>query len=90
MPKCSFIVSAYDRPDALALLLLSLKLQTEPDFEVIVCDNAAELEHPRPCIFDPRINWLWTGTTCANCYQSSNSGVQHATGEYLCFPSDDG
>jgi hypothetical protein len=38
--KCSFIVSAYDRPWALYTLLWCLVNQTEKDFEVIVTDNA--------------------------------------------------
>lgn len=96
MPKCSFIVSAYDRPDALALLLLSLKLQTEADWEVWVCDNGA-VNYTRTvatiCSVDPddrRYHWLCTAAHSKNCYQSANFAAQKATGEYLCFPSDDG
>lgn len=97
MPKCSFIVSAYDRPDALALLLLSLKLQTEPDFEVIICDNAAPgfmnfSKTVREIVRDDirfRLRWTY-GRGCRNCYQSANWETEEATGDYLCFPSDDG
>jgi hypothetical protein len=82
--KCSFIVSAFDRPDALACLLYALKIQTEPDFEVIVTCNAPM----RPPLEDDRFSYH--GTMLRDCYESANHGATIATGEYLCFPSDDG
>lgn len=90
--KCSFIVSAYDRQDHLACLLYSLKVQTERDWEVIVTDNspdainlwvAQELAEE-----DSRFGYL--STKRADCYEAANRAVESATGQYLCFPSDDG
>jgi glycosyltransferase involved in cell wall biosynthesis len=89
--KCSFIVSAYDRPDALACLLWSLKVQTEPGFDVIVVDNGdrewGNLERLND-MYDHRFQYI--AARKSNCYESSNLGAKHAMGEYLCFPSDDG
>lgn len=82
--KCSFIVSAFDRPDALACLLYSLKIQTEPDFEVIVTNNGTR----SLSVADPRFEYF--GPELRDCYESANYGATLATGEYLCFPSDDG
>ena len=91
-PKCSFIVSAYNRPDHLACCLASLRLQSERPIEVIVTDNSLDSgiqgDHVRvgggfPTMYIP------TGFESRDCYESANIGAKHATGEYLCFPSDD-
>jgi Glycosyl transferase family 2 len=91
MPKCSFIVSAYDQFDELILLLMSLKMQTEPDWEAIVCDNhpAARNSMPIAHVGDPRIRTVWTGEDCKSCYESANRVAPQAKGEFLCFPSCD-
>jgi len=41
-PKISFLLSAYDRPKHLRCALASLQIQTCPEIEVIVCDNATD------------------------------------------------
>lgn len=91
MPKCTFIISAYDQPDELMLALLSLKVQTEPDWEAIVCDNSKRVKNSAAVslINDPRVRIEWTGKKCTNCFQSANLVVPKATGKYLCFPSCD-
>jgi glycosyltransferase involved in cell wall biosynthesis len=91
--KCSFIVSAWNRPASLACVLRSLVIQTETDFEVLVTDNAlteadatgnvqavAQLQDAR---------FRYERTDMADCYVSANHGAAVARGEYLCFPSDD-
>jgi glycosyltransferase involved in cell wall biosynthesis len=87
--KCTFIVSAFDRPDALACLLYSLKIQTERDFQVIVSDNGGspEMFNAVKKLEDSRFRYI--DMLFSNCYQSSNGVVRFASGEYLCFPSDD-
>jgi glycosyltransferase involved in cell wall biosynthesis len=87
--KCSFIVSAYDRPEALSGLLYSLRVQTEPDFHVLVTDNAPNF-HNRLAV--QRLNdyrFRYCETKMSNCYASANMGAEMASGDYLCFPSDD-
>jgi glycosyltransferase involved in cell wall biosynthesis len=90
--RCSFIVSAFDRPAHLDLLLRSLRLQTFQDFEVLVTDNAIgdrAFDNFRIVIAigDSRFRYIEAGQ--ADCYFSANLGAKHAHGEYLCFPSDD-
>lgn len=88
--KVSFIVSAFNRPQALVTCLYSLRIQTFGDFEVIVADNsegdlnAAVVRS----LDDSRFRFLRAGTR--DCYESSNLAARDARGEYLCFPSDDG
>lgn len=94
--RCSFIVSAYDRPAYLRCALSSLEIQTCRDHEVIVVDNAVDptLQQRNESVTaefsarDPRFRYLYTGAP--SCYHSSEIGADHAGGEYLCFPSDDG
>ena len=87
--KCSFIVSAFDRPGHLRCLLASLAIQDEPDFEAIVTDNSSDARNATVVngILDPRFHHVHTGMR--NCYESANTGALLAQGEYLCFPSDD-
>ena len=90
---CSFIVSTYDRPAHLDLLLRSLRLQTCPDFEVLITDNAVGDQVAKNfsavmAIGDQRFRYFEAKQ--ADCYYSANLGAAHAMGEYLCFPSDDG
>jgi glycosyltransferase involved in cell wall biosynthesis len=91
--KCSFIVSAFDRPAHLDLLLRSLRLQTCPDFEVLITDNATgDGAVQNFCAVtatgDERFQYIEAKQ--ADCYFSANLGAAQALGEYLCFPSDDG
>lgn len=94
MPRCSFIVSTFERPRTLRCVLASLQVQTEPDFEVIVTDNSRCLDMRRlnqaviHALHDERFQYLWTGA--AQCYEAANMAWPHAQGEYLCHPSDDG
>lgn len=94
--KCSFIVSAFDKPDQLCSLLYALKVQTEQDFEVIVCDNSPNRCNLAPVAKmgncgAPQFRYVHTGPTCCNCYQSANlAAAEDAHGDYLCFPSCDG
>jgi glycosyltransferase involved in cell wall biosynthesis len=88
--RCSFIVSAFDRPDALACLLYSLKIQTEPDFEVIVTDNSdGNMRRVTESLVEQDSRFRYALTAKENCYESANETVSMARGDYLCFPSDD-
>ena len=90
--KCSFIVSAFDRPDALSCMLYSLKIQTERDFEVLVMDNSHGVANLN-AVLDLRardMRFRHVTAHAADCYDSANLGATMAQGDYLCFPSDDG
>lgn len=88
----SFIVSTYHRPQVLRCLLVSLDIQTEKDFEVIVTDNsrddvvaAKNLEVVKE--FDNRFEYKRTYRE--ECYSSAEDGAKISKGRFLCFPSDD-
>jgi glycosyltransferase involved in cell wall biosynthesis len=74
-------------------LLRSLRLQTCPDFEVLVTDNADGKQagdnfSAMMATGDERFRYIEAKQ--ADCYLSANVGAERAQGEYLCFPSDDG
>jgi glycosyltransferase involved in cell wall biosynthesis len=91
--KCSFIVSAFDRPRHLACLLRSLRLQTEQSFEVIVTDNARDVviaaENAAQVYELNDDRFQYERSALPDCYASANYGARLAKGDYLCFPSDD-
>lgn len=100
MPKISYIVSAYKRPEMLRCCLASLAVQTDQDFEVIVADNAPPYEQPKANrlivqLFDERFSHTDTDCvkTCAgwDCYHSAEyiAALYSVKSEWLCFPSDD-
>ena len=98
--KISFIVSAYERPKALRTCLSSLVQQTEEDWEAIVVDNSHvdfQLEHLALCKMDKRIRYLPKSQLTAikgaihafSVYKATDLGIEDATGDWLCCPSDD-
>lgn len=87
--KCSFIVSAFERPSHLACVLFSLKVQTEGDFEVIVTDNGTGTGNDVSVIIQCDRRFRYERVGLRDCYESANAGAKMAQGEYLCFPSDD-
>lgn len=100
MPKVTYIVSAYNRPEMLRCCLASLAVQTDPDFEVIVADNSDDFsitQHHQEIVADlrdPRFYHRDTAClkTCAgwDCYWSADHVAKNwAKGEWLCFPNDD-
>jgi hypothetical protein len=82
----SFIVSVYDRIDMLHACLASLEVQ-DGEKEVLICHNGPG----DPWIRIPQAgSVVKTGTMgCGQCYESANMVAPMATGEWLCFPSDD-
>lgn len=91
MPRVTFIVSCYDRPLALRLCLSSLVLQTEREWEAIVCDNskdhAVQARHYGFSLMDPRIRYVHTNAI--DSYYSAEMVIGEATGDFVAFPSDD-
>lgn len=88
----TFIVSTFERPQTLLLLLNALQLQTEKHFECIVTDNStneilAEQNEFYVKMCGSRFRYLKTNHQ--ECYSSAEEGVKLASGRFLCFPSDD-
>lgn len=101
MPSVTYIVSSFDRPRALRGCLAALQVQTDPDFEVIVADRAADekiaAEHWLIVseMRDERFRYVHGGQLDAqwsqNCLWFATWLIDngHTHGEWLCFPSDD-
>jgi glycosyltransferase involved in cell wall biosynthesis len=97
MPDISYIVSAYSWMEQLPTCLYSLKAQTHGDFEVIVTDNSTKENLARRCrsivtsMRDKRFRYLHTAgkIRVSDPYWSSEYGIKHSSGRWLCFPTDD-
>lgn len=93
----SFIVSTYNRPDNLRVLLYSLMAQTRKDFEVLVMDEGdngvvvAAVNDDRFRHYPlQRVEAIVSGGGNGSLgLLPKHTGVSHAKGDYLCFPSDD-
>lgn len=88
--RCSFIVSAFDRPHHLSCVLRSLQVQTEREFEVIITDNSKEQVNFETVFSIADNRFVYLSTQSTDCYASANRGAAQAKGDYLSFPSDDG
>jgi hypothetical protein len=90
-PRLSMIVSSFDRPEHLKLVLQSLKLQSSAEqIEVIVTDNSPT-EINRGVVASMRtpfdLHYFPTKATC--CYSAAELAAAKARGDFLGFPSDD-
>lgn len=90
MPSVSIVVPTYKRPKFLAVALRSLLKQTMGDFEVLVCDNAAQPEAAQVVIDlgDDRITYIPRETNLgmvANVFD----GFRRCTGDYVMKFDDD-
>ena len=97
--RLSFVVSAFDRPVFLRGCLSSLLVQQGGPYEIIVTDNSeygnavpaavCMALQPRPAetlqFRGVRTNHIEPCT----CYSAANHAVKDATGDFLCFPSED-
>jgi glycosyltransferase involved in cell wall biosynthesis len=94
----SVVVTTYNRPDALALVLRGLLAQTDPNFEVIIADdgsNAATREMISALRREARNPGLrrlvhaWQPDHGFRASAARNLGVHAAHGEYLVFLDGD-
>lgn len=95
VPTISFIVSAYNRPEMLLVILSSLAVQTFRNFEVIVTDNSTDRRiskrHAEIVKLFPGFKYLRTAgkLKVQDCYWAAEHAVKQAHGQWLCFPCDD-
>jgi len=96
--EISYIVSAYNRPVMLPVVLWAIKGQSHQDFECIVTDNSTDKKqtaaHKRAVgqLRDPRFRYVNTSRKIrvSDCYWSAEWAVDNlARGRWLCFPCDD-
>lgn len=97
IPDVTYIVSCYNRPELLPIVLHSLKVQTAANFEVIVTDNSADkstrAKHRKviASLEDRRFRHIVTAGKIEvdDCYWAAEHAARSAKGKWLCFPCDD-
>lgn len=93
-PTFSVVIPTYNRADKLIRTLLSVNRQTFKDFEVLICDDGST-DHTEKMVSRFRDNITfrslhylyspnWGGPA-----RPRNLGLQHATGEWICFLDSD-
>lgn len=85
-PRVSIILPTYKRQHTLPRTLASILGQSHQNWELIIVNNevGGAVEVPA----DPRIT-VYEHAEEANACYARNSGVQHATGDLVCFFDDD-
>lgn len=85
-PRFSIIIPTHGRPELLRQALNSVLAQTFSDFEVIVVDDGSPISPERT--HDSRVRLVTHGTNLGASV-ARNTGIEAATGDYLCFLDDD-
>lgn len=88
-PRVSVILPTYNRANLIQRAIDSVLTQTFDDFELIVVDDASEDETPDivQSIEDDRLTFIRHEE---NKYgRAWNTGIEHASGEYISFIDDD-
>ncbi len=94
MPKISLIVSTYNRPDALNLVLKSLEAQVFKDFEVLIADDGSGNE-TRQLINDfinktkLDVKHIWQEDEGFRAASIRNKSVASSQGEFIVFLDGD-
>lgn len=96
--QISVIVTTYNRPDALALVLQALLDQTDANFEVIVADDGStdatrtliqHFQSQSGCAGPQRIMHAWQADDGFRASAARNLGVHKSRGDYLIFLDGD-
>lgn len=91
--KITFIVSSYNRPEMLRLMLACLQVQTEKDWECFIANNnpypgpGSEQQNIIHQMNDPR--FIYVNPKLPDAYKAIWALMPQVKGEWLCFPSDD-
>lgn len=86
----SVIVSTYNWPEALKLVLLSLNNQTDNSFEIIVVDDGSTFE-TKEMLDQFKLNanfslkHVWQEDKGFRVARARNAGIKNASGEYVIF-----
>lgn len=92
--KISVVITTYNRPEALSLVLRSLAAQTAGDFEVLVADDgstpetAATLAALKPAL-PYQLRHVWQADDGFRAPMARNRAAAVASGEYLIFLDGD-
>ena len=94
-PLVSVVLVHYNRPHLLKLAIASLEAQTYKNFEVVLVDDGSTDPEAIALLDDLSWKWWeekgWKVIREPNRYlgASRNTGVKHATGQYVLFMDDD-
>ena len=92
LPSISIIIPSYFRLDFLEHSLHCLLCQTDPDFEVVVVNDAIDVNVSKLVdSFNQRLNIRYSETdySVGGPSKPRNLGASLATGEYICFLDND-
>lgn len=92
MPSCSIIVSTYNAPGYLALVLEGLARQSDPAFETIVADDGSRSETAEVVSAYRgrlRLKHAWQADTGFRLAASRNNALAYASGELVAFLDGD-
>jgi GT2 family glycosyltransferase len=92
MACCSVIITTYNRPDALALVLHALNAQSQTDFEVLIADDGS-IEDTRLMLqaFPVRfpLRHVWQADQGFRAARIRNLAIAQAQGDYVIFLDGD-
>lgn len=95
LPLISVIVTTYNRPDALALVLKHILDQTDQNYEIIVADDgsgpktSAVIRDAAQAAPTLRIHHAWQPDEGFRVAKARNQGIAVARGEYIIFLDGD-
>ena len=92
--KISVVVTTYNWPEALHLVLNALNQQTYPSFEVIVADDGSisstkELVHKFQKLFNHPLHHVWQPDNGFRVAAIRNKAIIKSTGDYIIFLDGD-
>lgn len=93
MPDCTFLVTS-DRPDHLRHLIACLRVQTNPNWELIVLDQTHRAACLKPvqeveAIGEARVYWEAVPRVGDIGQAMKMAYTRFARGEFVCLPNDD-
>lgn len=90
MPRYSFIIPVYNRPEELRELLETIALQSFNDFEVVVVEDGSEIKSDQVCKdFSNRFVVQYIEQDNTGPGPARNHGAEKATGRWLIFLDSD-
>jgi glycosyltransferase involved in cell wall biosynthesis len=90
-PLVSVVVTMFEQPQSLHLVLLALMAQDfDRTFEVIICDDGSASHTVEKCISQMRffsidVHYVWQPNLRNRASRSKNNGIRCARGRYLVF-----
>lgn len=92
--KLSLILSTYNRPDALKLVIEALNQQTDRNFEIVIADDGSDAKTKTVIdefsqMFTHKIIHAWQEDMGFRLSASRNNAIRRSSGDYLVFLDGD-